>query len=423
MDHIKKIINQVDANKDEAVEFLQNLIKIPTFVPPGNNYDKIAQIISKKMEESGFTIRLVETPKDYLEKAGASKFDPPLKGVRVNTIGNLQGSERSPTLVFNGHVDTVPVNPGWKTDPFGGEIMNGSIYGRGASDNKGGVAAMIMAFKALEDAGVELKGNVLLTATVDEEIGGLPGLGYIVDAGLVKGEYGICVDGSCENISISSAGRIKYKVYTYGKAAHSSTPHLGINAIEHMAKVVLAIQEYGRELLTRHSTIPAPPRTGIEFIYPSTAVGIIQGGTKENIIPSHCAITLNRRFTPEENFEDVRKEFKNVVEGALKDVENARWEIEEMNVKDAYAISKDHSIVITLKKTAEEVFNITIPTYGSTGGTDMSHIKRAGIPMCAFGPGSSGNNVHAPEENLKLSVYQDLIKVYALTALKICGYK
>jgi len=358
-----------------------------------------------------------------LEKAGASKFDPPLEGVRVNTIGNLQGLERSSTLVFNGHVDTVPVNPRWETDPFGGEIMNGSIYGRGASDNKGGVAAMIMALKALVDTGIELKGNVLLTATVDEEIGGLPGLGYIVDAGLVKGEYGICVDGSCENISISSAGRIKYKVYTYGKAAHSSTPHLGINAIEHMAKVVLAIQEYGRELLTRRSTILAPPRTGIKFIYPSTAVGIIQGGTKENIIPSYCSITLNRRFTPEENFEDVRKEFKNVVKVALKDVENARWEIEEMNVKDAYAISKDHHIVITLKKSAEEVFNKTIPIYGSTGGTDMSHIKRAGIPMCAFGPGSLGNNVHAPEENLKLSVYQDLIKVYALTALKICGYK
>jgi succinyl-diaminopimelate desuccinylase len=413
-------MEKIEANREEAIQFLQSLVRIPTVVPPGKNYADVAKIVAKKMEKAGCMIQLVETPEEYLEKAGGQNFTPPLEGARVNVIGRLPGTDGSPTLVFNGHLDTVPVNPGWETDPFGGEVINDAVHGRGASDNKGGVCAMIMAFKALKDAGIKLKGNVLLTATVDEEIGGLPGLGYIVDAGLVKGDYGLCVDGSIGNIGITSAGRIKYKVHTYGKAAHSSTPQHGVNAIEHMAKVVLAIQEYGRELLTRQTSIPAPPHTGIDFIYPSTAVGLIQGGTKENIIPNQCTITLNRRFTPEERLEDIRREFKAVVAGALKDTPDARYEIVELNTKEAYALPMDHPMVTTLKKVAEEVTGSTIPVYGSTGGTDMSHIKRAGVPMCALGPGGPGNNVHAPDERLPILSLQKLTKICALTALEIC---
>lgn len=420
LDVNQRVFEKIEVNKDEAVLFLQSLVKVPTVVPPGKNYPEIAKIVAEKMEEAGCSVQLVETPEEYMEKAGASNFTPPLEGARVNVIGRISGSEGSPTLVFNGHLDTVPVNPGWETDPFGGEVINDSVHGRGVSDNKGGICAMIMAFKALKDAGIRLKGDILLTATVDEEVGGLPGLGYIVDAGLVKGDYGLCVDGGLGNIGISSAGRIKYKVHTYGKASHSSTPQHGVNAIEHMAKVILAVQEYGRELLTRRSSIPASPSTGVKFIYPSTAVGVIQGGTKENIIPSHCTITLNRRFTPEETLEDVRREFEEVVAGALRDEPDARWEIVELNTKDAYVISMDHPMVKMLKNVVEEVTGSTIPVYGSTGGTDMSHIKRAGIPMCALGPGSSGNNIHAPNERLPISSLQELTKICALTALEIC---
>ncbi len=413
------MLSQIDANQKEAIGFLQDLVKIPTFVPPGNNYDKVAEIVAEKMKEAGCAVQLAEASSDYMEKAGATQFRPPLEGARVNTIGRIAGQTGSPTLVFNGHIDTVPVNPGWKVDAFSGEIIGDAIYGRGVSDNKGGVCAMVMAFKALKDAGVKLKGNAVLTATADEEVGGIAGLGYIVDAGLVKGDYGICVDGGIENIGISCQGRIKYNIHTLGKAAHSSTPQLGINAIEHMAKVVLALQSYGRELLKRESSIPAPPDIGAKRIYPSTAVGIIRGGTKENIIPSECTITLNRRFTPDENIEDVRKEIRETVEGSLKDDPQARWKIDEVNVKDAYAIAANHPIVGILNSAAEEILGQKLPIYGSTGGTDMSHIKRANIPMCALGPSRRGNNVHAPDEHLPISDLMSLTKIYALAALKI----
>jgi succinyl-diaminopimelate desuccinylase len=184
--------------EEEMVRFLQKLVRIPTPVPPGENYEKIAELIFSKCRSLGLETRLYEAPERYVEMSGRETYG--LSGPRVNVVSWAGGGREGPSVLLNAHTDVVPVGPGWSVDPYAGVVKDGAVYGRGSVDNKAGLTAMVYAVQALLEAGARMRGSITLTATVDEEIGGIAGLNYLVREGLVRGDYGISLDGSITDV-------------------------------------------------------------------------------------------------------------------------------------------------------------------------------------------------------------------------------
>jgi len=416
-----EVVERIEKNRFETENLLKRLVNIDTVVPPGKNYEKIVYLVEDFLKDMGCSVHIFETPEKYLEQSGAKHFEPPLEGPRLNAIGEY-GSNGEKALLFNGHLDTVPFGEGWTKDPLAGLVEDDTLYGRGASDNKGGVVAMIMAVKALTDTGIVPKGKVVLTATVDEEVGGIAGLGAVIKEGLITANYGISCDGGQESIGISNQGRFKGKITTEGFAVHSSRAQEGINAIEKMAKIVLAIQEHGRELRSRSTSIPAPPSTGRKFVYPTTNVGVIKGGLKENIVPDTCTIFFNRRITPEETLKEARREFLEVVENAVARDPEAKWNYIELNTREPSYTSMDHPFVKDFQTMAENILEKKIPIYGGLGGNDVCFMRNIlKIPAVQFGAAGHGSNTHGRDENIKINYILDASKVYAASIFKWLG--
>ncbi len=415
---IKKVHDKIESNEKEAIEFLRSLVRIPTEVPPGENFPEISKIVAGKIREFTSEAKSVVVPEEWVKK----NWPLGIEKTRVNTVGILRGKGGGKSLVLNGHVDVVPAGRGWSVEPYEGSVKDGSIYGRGASDNKGGVAALVMATKAIVDSGVALKGNVVLTATADEEVGGKLGLGYLVESGAISGDYCMVLDGNLEYIGISGQGSFAWKVETIGKSAHSSTPWQGVNAINKMAKIVSAIEEHAEELHKRTTKIPAPPGTGKPFIYPTVNTGVIEGGVKENAVPDKCSIRLYRRITPEEDPKKARTELEDVFRNVAKKDADMKWKVEELFKKDPWMTpqASTNPLVKTIRASAKEVLGVDPPLCGMTGGGDAEHtILRGGIPSCNFGPGRRTHGVHGIDEHLPIQDLQNLAKIAASTILRM----
>jgi len=420
MNEIESVIQRIEEYRSETEALLKALVEIDTVVPPGNNYAKIAGIVEKYLKDMGCEVTVFNPPEKYLLQSGADRFDPPLSGPRPNVIGTY-GSEEGETILFNGHLDIVPIGAGWTKDPYG-ELVGETFYGRGSGDNKGGVVAMIMAVKGLIDAGLMPKGKVILTATVDEEIGGIAGLGAVIEEGVVRADYGVSCDGDQESIGISNQGRFKGRIITEGLAVHSSRAQDGINAIETMSKIVLAIQEHGRELRSRSTDIPAPPSTGRDYIYPTTNVGTIKGGLKENIVPDYCAITFNRRVTPGETLESAREEFLGVVERAVSGDPSAKWKYEEMNTRQPSYTPPDHPYVARFQAVTEKTLNRKMPVFGGLGGNDVCFMRNIlNIPAVQLGAARNGSKAHGTDEHINIGDLLDASKVYAAFIIDLLG--
>jgi succinyl-diaminopimelate desuccinylase len=420
MDVLANIRRAVEANRQAAVDLLARLVRIDTVVPPGNNYREIAGVVAEYLRGMGGRVSVIEAGDEHLARSGADRFDPPLAGPRPNVLAEF-GDGEGPALLIAAHLDVVPFGAGWTRDPLG-ESADGAFYGRGASDDKGGVVAMIMAMKGFLDAGYLPRGTITLAATVDEEVGGIAGLGAVLDAGRVAADYGIAVDGGSDYIAISNQGRFKGRIVTEGVAVHSSRPFQGVNAIETMARIVLAIQDHARQLLTRTTRIPAPPATGRPFIYPSANVGTIKGGLKENIVPDRCQITFSRRVTPEETLDAARQEFLRAIERAVAGDPGAKWRYDEMNTREPSYTDPDHPFVRDFQRIAQQTLNRPVPVYGGLGGSDACFMRnRLRIPTVELGVGREGDKAHGTDERVIVDDLINTAKVFATSFLATAG--
>ncbi len=416
MDTWKRVVEELEDNRNGIIKLLQELVKVPTYNPPGKNFEVIANMIAREMEASNCKVELFEAPESYVEMCGKKELG--LDYPRVNVVGSGGKKEGKPTIVFNAHSDVVPVSSGWTVDPVGGEIKDGKVYGRGAADNKSGIVSMVSAFKALHEAGVDLDGHTFLTSTVDEELGGFSGLKYLLDKGLVWGDFGVSADSGFGRVTFALNGRLRWRVTTYGKSVHSSMAQMGINAIEHMAQVVLKLQAYSKELQNRSTMIPTSPDTGRKYLYPIASVGTIHGGIKDNIVPDRCYIDLDRRVTPEEKIDDARNELRGVIEGALREVPEAKFEVSELSFREPCVTPPEHSFVKRVKTVAEEVLGTEVPVYGGAGSSDMQYLINEGkMPACGIGPIRTECRVHGVDEFVYIDDVIGAAKVYARLAL------
>lgn len=200
MSERKNLLKILDDMSDEIVELTADFVKIPTVNPLGYDYPKFTKFYAKRAEELGLEVQVINTPKERVEEMG---YTLP----RTNAVATLRGGKGKPVLHMNGHFDVVPVGSEWTVDPFGAEIREGMIYGRGSSDMKGSVAAQLMATAAIKKAGINLKGTITISATCDEETGGQLGAVYLVDEGYVDADFGINSDsGPIDTVSLGHRG-------------------------------------------------------------------------------------------------------------------------------------------------------------------------------------------------------------------------
>jgi len=291
MDDIEKIIlDKIDDMREEIIKFHQKIVQVPSENPP-SKYKELSKIIEMEMTNIGL-------------KA---------KSKRNNVIGEL-GLDDGPRLIFNAHFDTVEVFKGWKRDPFRGIVENNRIYGRGASDDKSCVTAEIFAAKALIDAGIELKGKLIVTAVVDEELGGYGGTNFLLERGIINGDACVVGDGPADYPIGFIHGAIFISFAINGKQAHgfmhpdlpypNRTEYSGISAIHKMVPIMQFLLDLQEEFVKTETKYPIPPECPSKIS--SVNMAMIEGGTKVSIVANKCLLHCSIQTIPEHDVEEIK---------------------------------------------------------------------------------------------------------------------
>jgi succinyl-diaminopimelate desuccinylase len=399
MEAVSEVFGIVEKLRPRIIELTQEMISIPSPNPPGNEVE-ISNYLVEQLNKIGFTTEQVES-----------------KANRINTLASLKGIEKEPGLVWNGHVDTVPIgNPDyWRVDPLGGEIKEGRIYGRGSGDMKGAIASAMVAAQAIQEAGVELRGNLHIHAVADEEYFGRYGSKYLCEKGYVKNMHmGIVGEGSTSQGKIMARpavrGRTLVNIHVKGKSAHSSRPQNGVNAVLKMSKILLAIDETEFSF-PQHKILPDPT------IAPGT---MINGGTKDNIIPEDCETITDVRTVPGMKPEGVLDDIRRIIADLQSSDPDLDATVDSPLSKPPSEIPVTDPLYKAGDRATREVMGYALEPVGASGSNDTSYLTNiAGIPAMAFGPG--GGNAHAPDEWVDIEMLVNFAKIYAHMFLDLLG--
>lgn len=344
---------------DDAVEFCRELVRAPSENPPGNE-EAVADASERLLAQLGLPCRRVEA----------------LPG-RVSVVSTW-GADDGPVLLFNGHYDVVPAPDAdaWPHPPYAGVVSDGLLYGRGSCDMKSGIAACLAAVAGLQRAGLRPRGKLVMHFVADEEALGVHGTKYLLDNGYCSGvDEALVGEPTDMHLVTSERGALWFRIVTEGVSAHGSTPRLGVNAIEHMAHVVRAVQSLRFRKL--HEVLGAPTNN----------VGTIQGGHKVNMVPDRCVIEIDRRTIPGESVEEVVAEYENLLADLGTQVPDFKAHVEIHNWAEACETPERTSMVGLLAE-ARDAFSVEGYEVGYSGATDARYlINQGGIPSVIFGPG------------------------------------
>jgi succinyl-diaminopimelate desuccinylase len=308
MDH-SEAFERVEASRDYIVDMLRRLIQIDTSIPPGKNYDKLVATLEPDFEKFGFTTERVIIPE---EKVKEIPYD--LVGERINLVA-VRDVGKEPVSIY-AHMDVVPIEEGWDYDPFEGVVEGDTLYGRGASDMKGSIACLMGALKVIHELELEPKFNMHCLMCTDEEIGVYPGILHLALNGYAPGNMLNLELGAQEPIIIQACeGSANIWITAIGKSCHSGMNYMGVNALEEMVPIINELLALKAEVEKRESKIPTFPLPGAPSIQltPMFNLSVIRGGAKPNITPGECTLVVNRRYIPEETYEDAIKEIEEAV--------------------------------------------------------------------------------------------------------------
>lgn len=417
---IDRVFAAVDAAQDEMVSFTSDMIRIPTVNPPGDAYVECAEFIGRRLEACDFTV-------DYPIAEGRPEHTP--THPRMNVIGLRRGRTDRPLVHLNGHFDVVPAGAGWTVDPFGGEVRDGRIYGRGSCDMKAGITAAIYAAEAIRRAGIPLHGSVEVSGTVDEESGGFAGMAYLAQQGRVSASRTDAViitePTNTDRLYIGHRGVYWFEVTTRGRIAHGSMPFLGTNAIEHMGVILDRIRRVLMPALQARTTaVPVKP-DGAR--HATLNINGIAGGQPVDGIQTPCVADIcraifDRRFLAEEGFEATRAEVVDLLETAAKETPELLFELRDLMVVHPVKTPDGASVVTSLERSVQQVLGRPIMLAASPGTYDHKHVDRiAGVPNCvAYGPGIL-DLAHQPDEYCAIDDLMQSTKVLALSILELTG--
>ena len=395
-------------NPDEVIAWTQELVRIPSVYCPerGETEERAALWVKDRLEEMGLEV-------SYEEVAPG----------RPNVIGlHPPKSRGSKCLMFEGHTDVVTEGDAsqWEHDPFGGEIVGSRLYGRGSADMKGGLVAAMMATKAIVEAGIELKGAILIGALADEE-GGMIGAKHFARSRWAKEVTAAVICEPEDNcICIAQKGVMWVKLSTKGKMAHGCMPHTGVNPILQMARLLSSLKELEAEEIARYGRHPL---LGCTSITPTAVRAPVEGQGEEqaNVIPACCRATLDIRLVPGQSPEEVVGRIRQIFDRLREEDETFNADLEVIEARPPTATSEEEPIVVALSQAYRDLTGKE-PIYGGVpGSTDGTILNRwAGIPIVTCGPGNT-EIPHQVNEYLDINQLIEATRLYALTAIRYLG--
>jgi succinyl-diaminopimelate desuccinylase len=401
----------VDSMSNDMVSLLQKLIQIPSENPPGN-YEGICDFLEKELLSLGFEVQVVNVPEERTKKVNLST-------ARKNVIAVMKGTGGGKNLIFNAHLDTVPSGDvaQWAYPPFSGTIANGKVYGRGATDSKGRLAAYIMAAVALKRSGIPFNGDIIIAATCDEETGGSLGAGYVTDQQLLSGDM-VVVEGYSNQIVRAMAGVLQLRIKSIGNPAHAAFKWKGINSVEKMAKVIIGLTTLQKQLQNELSEIDG-------MKYTTVNVGVINGGTKVNVVPGSCEIEVDFRVIPEHSLDDIFNRVSSMIEKLQLEDSDMNIQVERLpDFQTNPTVTEANSPLIKeLQAAIQEVIGTTLPVVGMLGQSDTRWFIQNGIPGINFGPGTNNNNLHGYNEFMEIEDLVQTTKILTVLAKNFCGTK
>ncbi|MGG3639980.1 M20 family metallopeptidase [Bacillus gobiensis] len=383
-------------DEEDAISFLQSMIRINSVNPPGNEHQMAVLI------------------KERIEKAGLTAITDTIDDNRTNLIVRRKGDQRhsnnqKKNLVFSGHFDTVPAgSETWQRDPWSAEIDKNKLYGRGASDMKSGVSAMILALEYIHRSGLQLDGDLSFLGTVGEEVDGL-GARKATEAGWIDDASAIVIGEPTNNkVTIAHKGVLWVEVTIRGNSAHAGWPDKGVNAILAMHKL---ISELEKMELSSH-----------EILGNSTInLGMIHGGTAPNMVADYCKLTIDVRTVPGQDHDKVVLQVKNIL-SSISDIMKVSYEVRVLNNMLCVGTSKNDDFIKLSSNVLYNYLNEVPELTGANYYTDASvfTIKKKNTPILIFGPGDPAL-AHQPNEWVDTRKYMEAIRYYIALAVNYLG--
>ena len=419
-----RVLERIDRRVDELVELACDLIRFPTVNPPGEGYRPCAEYIGKRLAKRGFEIEYVRgdgTP-------GDSDAYP-----RVNVIARREGPRPGPTVHFNGHIDVVEVGAGWTVAPFEAIVSDDRIYGRGACDMKGGLAAAIVAVESLVDTDPGFPGALEISGTVDEESGGYGGVAFLAERGWFSAprvDHVIIPEPlNVDRVCIGHRGVWWAEIETHGRMAHGSMPFLGDSAIRHMAVVLDRFEhELYPKLAERVSDMPVVPDGARQS---TMNINSVHGGQAEDhdglpapCVADSCRMVIDRRFLIEERLDYVRSEVVRILEDLAASRPGFRFDLRELFAVEPSMSDPDGPVAATTAAAIRDIIGVEPDIVCSPGTYDQKHVDRIGkLKDCiAYGPGLL-DLAHQPDEWVGIADMTAAAKVMATAASRLLRRK
>lgn len=380
----------------DILALASRLIRVPSANPPGVGYAQCIEILEKSLHDLGLSPRVISVP-------GAEDYP------RSSILADYGSGSK--VLHFHAHYDVVPAA---RSDQYEPRVIDGKLYGRGASDMKAAIAAMLMAVRVVEECGVQPQGRIRISLVPDEETGGKLGTGYLFERGhLTGGGVGMLMPEPTSGV-VWNANRsaLSLKVTTHGRFAHVGEEYKGSNAFLAMVEAVKALSELRARVSTRRTRLEIQPEEARRSIL--LLGGQCGGGVNFNAVPDTCFFTIDRRANPEEGAAEAKAELLQALEGVRSRGIDLDWEV--LQEGDAAYTSTDCELAAALNAAFSGVLGWAPKYVMCPGLTELRFFARAGIPAFIFGPGLLEVS-HGPDEYVPLENLQRTCSIYALTAI------
>jgi len=413
------LASRITSARDDLIELTQALVRLPTINPPGDGYADICELLARRLEPRGFSIQRIRAT----GALGDSDRYP-----RWNVIARHEGRSTGDCVHFNSHTDVVAVGEGWTVDPFAGVVIDDRLYGRGACDMKGGLAASIIAAEAFIDVCPAYSGAIEISGTCDEESGGFGGVAYLAEHGWfdpARVQHVIIPEPlNKDRICLGHRGVWWAEVETFGHIAHGSMPFLGDCAVRHMGAVIEALErDLYPALKQKRTSMPVVPE-GARCA--TLNINSIHGGLDEPevgytglpsaLVPDRCRMVLDRRFIVEENLDDVRQELHAILQSIKKQRTNFDYRVNELFSVLPTMTEQSAPVVSAVAAAVEAQLGHAAEFVVSPGTYDQKHIDRIGrLHNCiAYGPGIL-DLAHQPDEYVGIQDMLDSAMVMGRT--------
>ncbi len=391
--------------RDAQRQFLAELVKMPSDNPPGDcapHAERAAALI----EELGHAVERHPVPEETVRANGM---------VSATNLVLRKRFGDGPVIALNAHGDVVPPGEGWTRDPYGAEIVEGWMYGRGVAVSKSDFATYLFALRALEALETPLAGTIELHFTYDEEAGGEIGPRFLVEHGISRPDFAISA-GFSYGVVTAHNGCLHLEIEVIGRSAHAALPATGIDALEAANAVLTALYGLRKNYAARISAT-----LGIGA--PQLTVGLIKGGINTNVVPDKVVLRLDRRMIPEENPAIVEAELRTAIAEAVTVVPGAKAEIRRILLAVPLTpIAGTERLAETLCRHATAIMGEPVEAKGVPLYTDARHYAAAGIPVVLYGAGPhtiEEANAHRADERLPLADLDKATEVVALTLYEL----